>query len=37
MRLEVSAVKNKFKMASGLFKGVKNNQHLIIFVKFEIQ
>ena len=36
-RLEVSAVKNKFKMAGGLFKGVKNNQHLNIFVKFEIQ
>ena len=29
--------KNKFKIAGGLFNSVKNNQHLIISVTFEIQ
>ena len=28
--------KNKFKIAGGLFKRVKNNQHLILSVTFEI-
>ena len=37
-RLEVSAVKkNKFKIAGGLFNSIKNNQHLILSVTFEIQ
>ena len=36
-RLEVSAVKkNKFKIAGGLFNSIKNNQHLILSVTFEI-
>ena len=29
--------KNKFKIAGGLFNTVKNNQHLILSVTFEIQ
>ena len=29
--------KNKFKIAGGLFSTVKNNQHLILSVTFEIQ
>ena len=36
-RLEVSVVKNKFKIAGGLFNSIKNNQHLIISVTCEIQ
>ena len=28
--------KNKFKIAGGLFNTVKNNQHLILSVTFEI-
>ena len=38
-RLEVVAVKkkNKFKIAGGLCNSMKNNQHLIISVTFEIQ
>ena len=36
--LEVSAVKKKkFKIAGGLFNSIKNNQHLIVSVTFEIQ
>ena len=29
--------KNKFKIAAGLFNSVKNKQHLVIAVTFEIQ
>ena len=37
-RLEVSAVKKKkFKIAGGLFNSIKNKQHLILSVTFEIQ
>ena len=37
-RLEVSAVKKKkFKIPGGLFNSIKNNQHLILSVTFEIQ
>ena len=36
-RLEVSAVQKKFKIADGLFNCIKNNQHLILSVTFEIQ
>ena len=36
--LEVSAVKKKkFKIAGGSFNSIKNNQHLIVSVTFEIQ
>ena len=36
-RLEVSAVKNKkVKIAGELFNSIKNNQHLILSVSFEI-
>ena len=37
-RLEVSAVKKKkVKIAGELFNSIKNNQHLILPVSFEIQ
>ena len=32
-----SKKKKKFKIAGGLFNSIKNNQHLILSVTFEIQ